>query len=302
MGLYLIEMADWLYDAGLDVVEYDDWQIRARGSGGFTGNRPWCVMWHHTASSTSIDNDASYCAEGDPDAPVCNLLIARNGEVWVIAAGASNTNGKGYSMQFSRGWVPDDEMNTHAIGMEICNNGVGEVYPQAQLDAAFAASLCLSSHLGLVPEDAASHHDWAPDRKIDPATAAAATGWHPAAINTSGSWSLIDLRAELTRRSGVVPAPQPPDPTPTPDPGPPLPPDSEDDMRITAALDSNGTIWVGNGVHRHALDSMDVFSNYVVLGQGGSYVFVNTSGQSIRELGHVATVGQDTIEALGVPI
>jgi len=73
-------------------------------------------------------------------------------------------------------------------------------------------------------------------------------------------------------------------------------------MRITTALDSNGTIWVGNGIHRHALTSMGVFSNYVVLGISGSLVFVNTNGEQVRELGHVQTVGDETIEALGVAI
>lgn len=73
-------------------------------------------------------------------------------------------------------------------------------------------------------------------------------------------------------------------------------------MRITAALDSHGTIWVGNGIHRIALDNMDVFNNYVVLGVAGCYQLVNTSGQIVREVGHVREVGDVTIEALGVVI
>ena len=72
-------------------------------------------------------------------------------------------------------------------------------------------------------------------------------------------------------------------------------------MKIIAALDQNGTIWIGNGIHRHALSSMEEFSNYVVLG-ASCYPFVNTSGQQIRELGNVQTVADVTIEALGVPI
>jgi len=295
-GRYLTDLADVLRGAGLRVVEYDGWQTRARGSGGFDGDRPWCVMWHHTASEADVEDDATYCAEGDPDAPVCNLLIGGDGEVWVIAAGASNTNGKGYSLSFSRGRVPDDQMNTHAIGIEICNNGVGETYPQAQIDAAFTASLAICSAYGLDPTDAATHAAWAPDRKIDPATAAAATGFWPSSINSSGTWSLDDLILELLARSGSQPVP----PLPGPDPAPPLPPPKDDDMqRITAALDSNGTIWVGDGITRRALSSMETFSNYVILGNAGCFAFVNTSGGQVRELGHVQTVGDATVEALG---
>lgn len=291
-GLYLTELANWLRTAGLRVVEQPGWPTRARSSGGFTGDRPWCVMWHHTASKTSIDNDAAYCATGDADAPICNLLIGRDGEVRVIAAGATNTNGKGYSMQFSRGAVPNDQMNTHAVGMEICNNGVGEVYPQAQIDAAFAASLCVCSHLGLWPDDVAEHAAWAPDRKIDPATATAVQGgWRPDAVNSSGTWDQNDLRAENLRRAGSLPPPLPP----PIDPAPPL---TKDDDSMIVALDENGTAWIGNGVDRFQ-PTEAVFNNYVVLGKSGCYRFVNTSGGTVSGWPDVRTVGADTIQALG---
>ena len=39
-GLYLTQLASWLRAAGVNVVEWQGWQTRARGSGGFTGNRP----------------------------------------------------------------------------------------------------------------------------------------------------------------------------------------------------------------------------------------------------------------------
>ena len=47
---------------------------------------------------------------------------------------------------------------------------------------------------------------------------------------------------------------------------------------------------------------MEQFSNYVVLGVSGCYQLVNTSGQIVRELGHVNTVGDATIQALGAPV
>jgi hypothetical protein len=204
-GRYLVDLGDVLRGAGLIVIEWSGWQTRARASGGYSEGRPWCVMWHHTASTADPADDAAYCAYGDPDAPICNLLVDRTGTVWLIAAGATNTNGKGYALTFSRGTVPDDAMNTYAVGVEICNSGVGERYPAAQIDAAFQASLAICAAYGLAPTDVAQHHDWAPDRKIDPARADAVQGgWAPHAVNTSGSWSLLDLRAELDARAQPV--------------------------------------------------------------------------------------------------
>jgi hypothetical protein len=191
-----------LRSAGLDVVEYDGWQTRSRSSGGYDGDRPWCVMWHHTASQTTPANDASYMCHGSDARPIANLLIDRAGLVWVLAAGATNTNGEGDSMLFSRGVVPASQMNTHAIGVELANAGIGELYPQVQIDAAFAASLAMCAHHGLEPDDAATHNEYAPQRKIDPATASAVLGpWQPSAVTSSGTWSADDLRAELWRRS-----------------------------------------------------------------------------------------------------
>jgi hypothetical protein len=292
---YLTELADWLQGAGLAVVEYLGWETRARSSGGYADGRPWCVMWHHTASKAHPSDDAAYCAEGDPDAPICNLLIDRTGLVWIIAAGATNTNGKGYALQFSRGVVPDDQMNTYAVGVEICNDGIGEAYPQEQIDVAFAASLAVCRGLGLEATDAAQHHDWAPDRKIDPARADSVAGpWTPHPINNSGSWSLVDLRAELARRAGA-PAPIPPSPDP---------PTVEDAMPITAVLDPDGSgrVWIGDGMGRRVVPSLPVFNNYVILSNAGCSRLVNANGQQVRDIADVFQVGPDTLEALGPPV
>ena len=214
---YLTEMARWFRDAGLRVVEYDGWPTRARSSGGFDGDRPWCVMWHHTASDTTPLNDASYMCHGSSDRPIANVLIARDGEVWVLAGGATNTNGKGQGFATSKGQVPKDSMNTYAVGVEIANNGVGQAFPREQIDAAFLVSVTLTARLGLQPTDACQHQFYAPDRKIDPATAEAVQGpWQPNDINSSGTWSQGDLHAELIARS------EQPEP----------PPDEEEDVQV----------------------------------------------------------------------
>jgi hypothetical protein len=130
-------------------------------------------------------------------------------------------------------------MNTRAIGIEAANSGVGEVWPQAQVDAYFRLNNALAAAYGLRPTDCASHAAWAPSRKIDPATAAAVQGpWRPRSINSSGTWNVDDIRNECRARAGTGPAP-----TPTP-PKPPEPP-QEDDMRagpyLIQATGADGT-------------------------------------------------------------
>lgn len=199
--IWLTGMADILRYVGLSVIEYDGWQSRARSSGGYS-DWPLCVMWHHTASGPNSDgwNDASYIANGSSDAPISNLYIDRGGNVWVIAAGATNTNGKGKSIAFSRGTVPADGMNTRALGIECGNNGVGEQWPEVQINALFRTSIAMSLWFGNTIEDMATHNYYAPDRKIDPATDNVAGDWIPLVVNSSRSWSLDDIRDELYYR------------------------------------------------------------------------------------------------------
>lgn len=71
---------------------------------------------------------------------------------------------------------------------------------------------------------------------------------------------------------------------------------------MVVALDSNGTAWVGDGMTRFAIDNETTFNNMVVLGKAGCYRFVNTSGQVVSGWPNVATVGDQTIAALGRPV
>jgi N-acetylmuramoyl-L-alanine amidase len=123
--------------------------------------------------------------------------------VWVMAAGATNTNGKGSGVRTtSKGTVPADSMNTYAVGIEIGNNGVGEPYSKACIDAAFATSLVVTSKCGLLPTDVIHHQAYAPDRKVDPSTCTGVQGgWYPKSVTSSGTWSLDDLKTECQRRA-----------------------------------------------------------------------------------------------------
>ena len=225
-GIYYVEAADWLRSVGLVVVETgpsQGWQTRARSSGGFA-SPPLGVQWHHTASKTNPENDISWQTTGSDDAPIGNATIMRDGSIWMVAAGAANTAGKGGPLTLSRGTIPTDGANSRTWAFEVANNGVGEAWPQVQIDAYFAASNEMNRRFGNKPTDVFTHalnksscRGWT-DRKIDPATAAAVQGpWKPRSVSSSGTWDLEDIRNECTKRAGgSVP---PPDPTPPPSGG-----------------------------------------------------------------------------------
>ena len=263
MAIYLTDMHNWLRNAGLQVIEYQGWQTRARGSGGYS-DYPLCVMWHHTASPPSWDGqkDADYCATGDPDAPVSNLYIDRSGTVWVLAAGATNTNGKGKSITFSRGTVPADGMNTRAVGVEMGNDGLGEQWPEVQVNAAFIVSNTINSHLGNQFDDIATHQFYAPDRKIDPATTNVAGPWQPKSCTSSGSWDRGSVQDECKSRAGHIPPPQP------------KPPQDDDDMIFDGlwkrdnddtvfAIYKNGTkVWITDDGHLNGMITLQAINGY----------------------------------------
>lgn len=202
-GTYLTDMADVLRRAGLNVIEQPGWQTRARSSGGYQWG-PWCVVWHHAASAVGASglSVADYGSYFHPYRPVQNLALGHQGEVIVCAAGATNTNGEGLATDVSRGTIPANSMNLYAIGIEAANNGVGEPWPQDQIDAYFAMTNALTKAYGMAATDVTTHAAYAPTRKIDPATAAAVEGpWKPRSLNSSGTWSLADIRAELADRA-----------------------------------------------------------------------------------------------------
>jgi hypothetical protein len=220
-ALYYAELIDVLQAAGVPCQVNDineGWQRRARGSGGFNA-APLGVCWHHTASTASVNNDLNYMIHNSPDAPIGNMLLARDGVVWPIAAGAANTQGKGGPLTFSRGTCPLDQGNTTIWGIEAQNSGVGQEWPVAQIDAFFLCNEALANLFGNDVTDLTSHQFYAPSRKIDPATAMAVDGpWAPGSVTSSGTWSVYDIRDEAVRRSTVEPIP------------PPIPEPEDDDM------------------------------------------------------------------------
>jgi hypothetical protein len=211
-GIYYTQAAEWLRVAGLTVVETDGWKTRARSSGGFAAP-PLGVQWHHTAGNMNLQANLWWETEGSDAAPVGNMLLWPDGVVYMIAAGAANTAGKGGPVTLHRGTVPVDKGNTTTWAIEAGNNGTGQPWPQVQIDAYFKASNELNFKFGNIPSDLFTHASYAPSRKIDPAKASAVLGsWQPSPSTSSGTWDNDDIRREAMRRwANVTIPPKPPE-------------------------------------------------------------------------------------------
>jgi hypothetical protein len=272
-SIYLTWLADEFRAAGATVKEYDNqWKTRSRSSGGFAAT-PLGVSWHHTAGATgaSAQSECDYMVKSSDARPTCNIYIARDGVIWVLAAGATNTSGSGGPLHLSRGQVPKDCANTTTVGMEIGNNGVGEPYPQAQVDAAFLASNVINRQLGNHPSDLFSHNLYAPSRKIDPARNTVVQGpWQPRSTTSSGTWNTDDIRAEAVARAGGSQPPTPPE---------------EDEMQMASVYLGGGrvdTFVIGKDGH--------LYHNWLEPSNGAWYGWQDLGGQGMK--GVVSACGE----------
>ena len=233
---YLTDLATVCRNAGLVVQEENGWQSRSRGSGGYDSGRPTHVMVHHTASNPSSDgqSDVNYCCYNSADRPLANLYLSRTGKVWIMAAGATNTNGKGHDNW--GGGVPNDSMNTHAIGIEAANTGTGEPWPQVQQDAYVKMTKALCSAYGIPNNNIREHAEWAPDRKIDPAG--------PSQWASSGTWNGNSYRQTCAGS------------TPPPSGGVATAALTEDHMHYYFKADNEdattSTVWISDGTYKWA--------------------------------------------------
>jgi hypothetical protein len=181
---------------------FKGWESRCRSSGGY--NALMGIVAHHTASSTSAYNDTNYMWNNSPTKPVGAIYLARNGEIIVGAAGATNCAGRGGPRTVSRGTIAKDTANSNTISIEAGNAGTGEPWPKVQQDAyvALVAALCEYYHLD-PPRDVMAHHEWAPDRKIDPA------GNSRYAMG-GNKWNMDLFRKDVAFKIGDGTAPTPP--------------------------------------------------------------------------------------------
>jgi hypothetical protein len=148
--------------AGLNVVEVPGWQTR--GSADFA---PRGSVDHHTAgplSGNAPSLNTVVKGRADLPGPLCNVLVARDGTCYVVAAGRANHAGTG-------GWAGLSG-NRSVFGVERENTGTGSE-PWGSTPGTFDFEVAAKVHAALIsvhgadPRLVCEHKEWAPRRKVD---------------------------------------------------------------------------------------------------------------------------------------
>jgi len=147
---------------GLDV---DDSNIVSGRPGTFV---PRGVLCHHTASSRTSGNFGSLNivtkGRSDLPGPLCQFLLGRDGKVKIITLGRANH--AGYGGPYAG--IPKDEGNSYLWGIEAENDGIGELWTDAEYQAYVALCAALSTYSKFTVDKVFGHKEWT-SRKIDPA-------------------------------------------------------------------------------------------------------------------------------------
>lgn len=179
------------------------WENRSNSHGGYDAVRG--VVIHHDAGGSSDTASVNFQCFVDADRPNAALHVGRKGEVWIMAAGATNTQGLGGPIA----GVPLNQGNFQLIGIEMGNNGVGEPYPAPQQNTILWLCRTLvavyGARFGFGPGSVISHFEWAPARKNDPS---GPSRWSPG----GGRWDMAAFRSDV-----AVPPPPPGDDFMTPE-------------------------------------------------------------------------------------
>jgi hypothetical protein len=151
----LLWLPSVLRDAGLNVVEMGGWENRGKELADVT-----LVVCHHTATGPRVSDEAvaRLLREGRSDlaGPLAQLGLRRDGTFDLICAGKANHNGYGVG-------------RNQTIGIEAYNDGMGEPWPRAQIDAYQRGCAAICAHLGWNATRVQGHKETDPKRKIDPA-------------------------------------------------------------------------------------------------------------------------------------
>ena len=162
-------LADALRGAGLVVHETAGWMSRAR-PGEF---EPSGVLLHHTATFATTDDphpSLDTLVDGEPGrvGPLCHVLVDRNGECWVVAAGRASPAG----LAAARGPMPEGDGDTVYIGIEIEYAATGHDPTQyatnAQKSRAIVAAAAIVARLGRDQRHVRAHKETDPTGAIDP--------------------------------------------------------------------------------------------------------------------------------------
>lgn len=185
-------LPDVLRAAGLNVSLVNGWENRGHGDvGSILG-----VLCHHTAGpKTGNAPSLGTVTNGRTDlpGPLAQLVLARDGTYFVVAAGKCYHAGSG-------AWQGVTDGNAHFIGIEAENTGLSDdsPWPAVQMEAYHRGVAALLKHIGQAASWCAGHKEYALPlgRKIDPSfdmdafrssVAAIMQGTGPASVPTQAT-------------------------------------------------------------------------------------------------------------------
>jgi hypothetical protein len=186
------------------------WRTRGRPVGTGDGFNPDGIVCHHTASpaGTPPSTDLRVILSGNSEAPgpIAQLYLGRDVQCYLVAAGRANHAGSG--MRPGLDFTCTD-MNARNVGIEVGNNGVGEVWsdPLCELYANVVAALC--EWYGWPTSSVYLHNTVGPpsggcNSKIDPAGS-----WTRQRNLTTQTWDLGTWRGFVDEHRGGAPPPDP---------------------------------------------------------------------------------------------
>ncbi|MFF3056367.1 peptidoglycan-binding protein [Streptomyces sp. NPDC057909] len=167
-----------LKNAGVRVVEHGSWRTHNRNHKGTWGPIHG-VMVHHTGPYSTEAGMVELCRTGYTSlpGPLCHGVIDRSGTVHLVGYGRANHAGSGdrdvlNAVIAEETLPPDNEANAdgnpHFYGFECINTGVGQRWPEAQLEAMHKVSAALCRAHGWTARSVIAHKEWQPG-KPDPA-------------------------------------------------------------------------------------------------------------------------------------
>ena len=144
-------------NAGVKYKKVSGWASRGHGTMGSIQS----IICHHTAGPASGNAPSlNVVAYGRPglSGPLSQLFLARDGTVYLVAAGVSYHAGRVVSNKYT---------NSHAIGIEAEATGVSS-WPAHQVNEYAKLCKALIKEFGLPASRVVGHKEAAPSRKIDP--------------------------------------------------------------------------------------------------------------------------------------
>lgn len=170
-SVVLGSLPDVLRNAGITVELWPGYETRSRSTGGFDALLG--IGHHHDAIAASVPevnrSRSGWDRESNPNRPVGNVRVQRDG-TWVVGSlMATNTQGRGPSLTMSKGVIPANSANRYMFSIEPSNDGIGQPWPDVQCDSLLTGTAAICNAYGLAASDNLAHFETAPGRKSDPA-------------------------------------------------------------------------------------------------------------------------------------